>query len=1102
MSRINPLISTDAMPMRRLEAERRLLRRTMYGMTDMIRVDLEGEDIVYRLNTTGETFKTAKEAFDQAGKTGMTTFARLTGDIETSSYNLRGLGGLEQRLKTVQAMLADDIALATRLGIEDPNLIRFEVGSFKTDLGNKNTLKNVVDQLGENLGIIVPDDSSFNLLRVFSGDREMTVGEISRLFNATSEGAGGILSTSELMRSLLEGPEEVASLYSKSGKRVRGAIGLRDLSLAGEDLSSILQEVSGTSRLDERSVRIFKIKDDLTEMARNYLSVISSGDYARFTDPVAARNYAERQVMEMFGETREGLEKRAYYFKSGAMDQVTAALKNMDILDKDGRVLRGIDALNKTELEQLTDKFKAGFDGTGVTNAKTFNAKRSFIQRQLSALEALPEEQKRQQYVVMKISELRSQLDKMEGDLFNTITGRIFMNVDDGTGQLVPRMAKLVTGQAEFEGPLSTYSYLIPDVAFKKETGIMGRVDAVNLVLQGEPSSRVYADPLAPAFHYNVLSDPNYIRANELRQNRIITSLNHAIETGEIRANLRRQIYQASEATLDAIPEASRSSAERNRMFMRQLKNAIESGMDIRAMPQLLNYLKKNAAADLFKQKDKVGYLPALEDSFRLALDTEASFFGGKEKKAARLGEGLRDITLQGMREGESIKAITFQIQGHKMLFAGDAASIFKHSLGGFDLDDKGIVMPRIFQDASGNERLGTFMFRQPTGPGEFIFGKADLRNIDTIKLFLANNDALMDELDTMKSAISGNSLLDTIHEAMNTTYGRRFDQLDTLIGQQSSDQIEDFIIQLMKSAESRGTYRIQTVDMSNPVFQQLQGKEFTSPLALTRERIRQLAAAGLTEEKYLVEQYNYGNMLRVFATEGSFDFSDELHEGLRAYTSEEQFDSLTRLRASTDVEAKVTYSRAIAFLMERGDNETRAGVTSLFDEDLARRGRKSVTESSDTIGSYINRLTIASASADQEQEILRRLEGKVDSGILASIRETKIATFAPSDVVDIIANLNDGVTVEGISGPLETLFRNATDKEAAARAIAKIAGIQAEGDLSAVEATGRQMIDSKFELLGKLRALSMQNLVGEEDYQDLLAGIDNAIINERLKRR
>jgi hypothetical protein len=1096
MPRTNPLISTSAIPIEtRIQAERRLLNRTMYGINDIIRVDSEGDNLVYRLNTTGKTFNTAKEAFDAVSKTGMTTFGRITGDLDSSSYNLRGLGGLEQRLATARNKLSSDVGLANRLGIDDPNLLRFEIGSFKSGIGNKQSLKSIVDQIGDNLGVIVPDDAAFNLLRVFSGDKELTVGEISRLFNATSEGLGGILSTEDLMKALSEGPQKVASMYSKSGKRVKGAVALRDLSLAGDDLGNLLQQVSGTTKLDTESVRIFKVADDLTEIAENYLKTITSSEYAAFTDERARRSFAELKVMDMFdggSGSVEALEKKAFYAKSGAMDQVIASLKNVDVLDDNGNILKQLGSLTSNEMDILKEKFKAGFDGTSVLNSKMFNAMRAQVKNELEMLKALPADQQSQEFVNKRILELTSQLDNLEGDSFQAITARIFMNIKEGNTTL-PRMIKAVVDQADFDKTLQRYSILTTDVALKKETAIMGTDDSINLVLQGQSKGRVYYDPLAPAFHYDMFSDPSYIKANEARQNRIISSLNHAIQTGEIRSNLRRQIYQAVDQDLDALPAPTRSSFERNRMFMQQLKEAIESGMDIRTMPQLLNYLKKNASADLFRIKDGV-FQPALEDVFRLSIDTEASFFGGRADKAARLGEGLRDINIFG--RNEPIKALTFQVQGHKMLFAGDAASMFKHSLGGFDLDDKGIVMPRIFKDASGKDRLGTFLFRQPTGPGEFIFGKADLRNIDTIKLFLENNDALMEQLDEMKAANSNNSLFNTIYEGI-TASGKRKEQIDNLLANQNSDSIENFIIGIMKRAEQNRTYKIQRVDLNHSFFKQLEGKEFSSPLALTKENIKAAAAAGLGEEKYLVQQYNYGNMLRVFATEGSFRYSDELHTGLRGYVSSDEFNRLTAIREAGDQD--IQYGREIARIMQDSTAENRAGISSLFDEDLARKGRKAILKQ-DTIGQYINRLTVASAGADQQEAILARLQGKIDDSLLSTLRNTKIATFAPSDVVDLIVNLNEGIGVEGVEN-LEKLYGGAVDKDAAIRAIENITG-QMFDDVSVVEATGRQMIDSKFEFLGKLRSVAMQNLIGQSDYRDLLAGVDNAILDARLKRR
>jgi len=209
---------------------------------------------------------------------------------------------------------------------------------------------------------------------------------------------------------------------------------------------------------------------------------------------------------------------------------------------------------------------------------------------------------------------------------------------------------------------------------------------------------------------------------------------------------------------------------------MRELKGAIESGLDIRTMPQLFNYLFKEVQSNLYREKDGF-FQPALEDAFRVAIDTEQSFYAGRTSANTLgpiLGSGRRSINVQG----QAIDALEFQLQGHKMLFAGNAALKFKHALGGFDLDDKGIVMPRVFQDASGNERLSTFIFRQPTGPAEFIFAMPKFGSSDTIKMFLENNDALMEQLDSVKDQ---DQTFDLIHRSL-TAKGTDKKSIDILL--------------------------------------------------------------------------------------------------------------------------------------------------------------------------------------------------------------------------------------------------------------------------------------------------------------------------------
>lgn len=219
-----------------LGMHRKAVMGTMYGLNNILKVDVIDDRVKFILNTTGEQFDTMENAFVHAGRTGATTFARLTGSLDTSSANLRGLGGFSQQLKNMQSALAADPRLAAQFGIDDPSKLFFEVGSYKMPMGQKGTAKNILSQFDK--GLTLADDGTFNVLRVFRApgiENELDITEISRLFMATSKGTGGILATDELMKALSSenATEKLASLMQKGGKRVKGAIALKDVSLAG-----------------------------------------------------------------------------------------------------------------------------------------------------------------------------------------------------------------------------------------------------------------------------------------------------------------------------------------------------------------------------------------------------------------------------------------------------------------------------------------------------------------------------------------------------------------------------------------------------------------------------------------------------------------------------------------------------------------------------------------------------------------------------------------------------------------------------------------------------------------------------------------------------
>jgi hypothetical protein len=1081
---------------------------TMYGQGGILRVDVIDGVVNYISNVTGEVFSSASDAFAKMSSSGITTFSKLTGDIGTSSGNLRGSSGLSARLMEIQKALSDDPSLASRLGISDPSKLYFTTGSFKIPIGEEESAR-VITQ-GAKTGIVLADDGAFSLLQVFDPTRgaqaSLTTEEISRLFLSTSKGAGGIISTDSLIDALLtvqkrdpvtgelKGPtasQALASLFQKLGKRMKGAMVLKDVSIAGDDLSEMLYKLSRTGErtLNEKTVRIFNPDKDLRLVAENLLTKKqTTGFFGDLSDDVLQEAFSIESLRSQgrfSGKSEQELRKlsqelKDFYTGNSSVESMATRLNNLGIA-------------NLSDLTAKSDAFKSAvesaYDGSSLMNSEFVNYFKEKIQKELNELNLAISNKEVGPEAIERMRELQSQLNSLKSGNLEHITGRVFMSAEGK-----PVMIKTVFDSFNLKKSLQGYSIVTTDVVLKKETALMGRTDAINLVLQGDPSKIVYQDPLMPGFHYGAY-DKSFEKAQQARRLRIMSNYRDALETGKIDAALKSRIFKDANQDIDALPESIRNQASRNRLYAQKLREAIESGVDIRTMPQLMNYLKNFTASQLYRLKDGM-YQPALEDAFRFAIDTEERFFAGRanEVNKARLGSGSELIELS---DGKKVKALSFQIQGHKMLFGGDATSVFKQSLGGFDLDDHGIVMPRIFKDASGTKRLGVFMFRQPTGLSEFIFAKASLGNSDTIRAFLGENDFFANTIEDFMSNTATSdsdkklySLLRNIMNGENSSVLQR--EIDD-ISNRLPNAIENAIIKVMIGAKKYG-YEHQTINAA-ALLATVKDGDFASPLALNKERLNQLLAAGFTgkDEKFLVEQYRDGIIRRAFIEEGSFKVDDNFIQAIRNAVGESMYNSTFK-----DLETQQD-----KFLNKIGEEINKGNAYSenlqiAFGSNYSSKAKIAI-EKSGNIGSYINRLTIASSSSDQMKDILSQAKLKgLDQSVIDKIMEKTIQIVSPSDAVDLVINLNgtDDIGLERSVRVLENFYDNATDKEAAARAIAKIRGIPDINNTTLIESLGNQMIEKKGELIGNLRAVSMQY----SDDAELIAGIDKEIIRQRLK--
>jgi hypothetical protein len=80
-----------------LQIHRRALKNSLYGAGNVLKTEIRSGKIVYIMNSTGDVYDKVEDAFNAAGKSGLTGFARISGDTLADSGSMRGLYGFNER---------------------------------------------------------------------------------------------------------------------------------------------------------------------------------------------------------------------------------------------------------------------------------------------------------------------------------------------------------------------------------------------------------------------------------------------------------------------------------------------------------------------------------------------------------------------------------------------------------------------------------------------------------------------------------------------------------------------------------------------------------------------------------------------------------------------------------------------------------------------------------------------------------------------------------------------------------------------------------------------------------------------------------------------
>ena len=372
---------------------------------------------------------------------------------------------------------------------------------------------------------------------------------------------------------------------------------------------------------------------------------------------------------------------------------------------------------------------------------------------------------------VQNITALQKQIEAFNKALQKVGEGDIIARVNLGFGQIkgeayiVPeRIARQF-----MSGPLDD---LMPFIITDK-TNIKGEVGSAllrNIGLNiGENKPGVYSDPLMFLYHGEYFSQPAMIDA--MRENAMasISKGKEFMTTGDIPEEILKELEEEMSAQIggknlasrlkldsDLLDPVSKASYMRRRQEAQEIMNALRSGVDPRQIPQLVRRINdfynakvvrlKNGRADVIIPTAEAFSLRTLESS----LDQGRGFSPGQSIGVDLSSYGVTTRATNPIQ----LNFVNFRIDGKRMLLSGEAAYKYQHSLGGFDLDDKGIPLMSTFEDSSGRKRLVFMTLRQPTSFQESLAMTADLTDRKTVNALFKNNSRFKEALadDTVLS--------------------------------------------------------------------------------------------------------------------------------------------------------------------------------------------------------------------------------------------------------------------------------------------------------------------------------------------------------------
>ena len=738
-------------PTKRLSAAQQSLRKTDLGRGGVIRVELNPSTnvIEYVVSATGERLSSPQEAFVRASSLMMTQFESLTaasGSVSNLINNPNNpkyaqvgeiLSDIQSKLKNIDPATATKLkAMGIDIGATGTDVSANIIAS-KTQKGSKP--KDFLEQIrkmsetGPNKGGFIPfiDEEGANLLQFKVGSKILSDEETYYMLSVI----GNPIFNQEKFASVFASDKPIDAFMEKITKRMKGLISERDITITEDTLKAALGVKDPKAVVIEEGLEILRKQLGLGNANSLEQKAIRQIDSATILEKSLGNLVQDPQafINNVLGRS----DVRDLISKSGSNKDLIQQVKGI-LSDDDYKVFK-----------QFMDDAEKEFDGIAVLNKRVTDRAVKELDIQIKQLKqniTISTSPANRQQLMQKLAQLEERKSVMgSAENLYQVTGRGYYG---GAG------IKTAFDIRELGTGFEDVAMIIGRSGMKEEIGLAGSKNFITISGFGSSSGNVYADPVSVAFHPEIFASPEELQSMQQYSAQVMGDFQDAINSDVLPEKIRNMLNKNITEDLSNLPASVRSAKVRNQEYARRILELHQSGIGPKQSPEMMNLLHSTFASEAFRMTTKEGqarYLPTMPNVSRFAVSTEtAAALGGGERSI--LGKGIENINFKLAGQTETAELLKFRISNGRLFFAPGAVPEFFQSLGGFDLDDKGLPRLTTYDDAAGNKRLAFSLTRQPSGVQESIIASAKLDDMRTIKALFGEKEDFIKALSELSN--------------------------------------------------------------------------------------------------------------------------------------------------------------------------------------------------------------------------------------------------------------------------------------------------------------------------------------------------------------